>query len=140
MVPINYLAVLVAAVVNMVVGSLWYGAFFQKPWMRLSGITQADIEKSKARGMATSYILAFVGSLLMAYILSHFIVFAGDYFNDGSAMRGVSTGFWSWLGFVAPVTLGIVLWEGKSWKLWMINTSYYLVSLMIMGGILSAWM
>ena len=48
-------------------------------------------------------------------------------------------GFWNWLGFVAPVTLGSVLWEGKSPKLWVLNNGYYLVSLIVMGVILALW-
>ena len=52
---------------------------------------------------------------------------------------GLQGGFWNWLGFVMPVTLGIVLWEGKSWKLFGINAGYYLVSLPIMGVILAMW-
>jgi len=45
----------------------------------------------------------------------------------------------AWLGLVVPVSLGIVLWEGKSWKLWFINASSYLVTLLAMGIILGLW-
>lgn len=48
-------------------------------------------------------------------------------------------GFWNWLGFVAPVTLGGVLWEGKPWKLWGLNNGYQLLSLLVMGVILALW-
>lgn len=48
-------------------------------------------------------------------------------------------GFWNWLGFVAPVTLGAVLWEGKHWKLWFLNNGYYLVTLLLMGAVLALW-
>lgn len=140
MVPINYLAVLVAAVINMVVGSLWYGPLFSKPWMKLSGITHEDINKAKARGMGKSYFLAFVGSLLMAYVLAHNVELGKAYFNTSNLVTGFNAGFWSWLGFVVPVTFGSVLWEGKSWKLWSINTFYYLIVLVINGLILASWM
>ncbi len=53
---------------------------------------------------------------------------------------GVSVGFGAWIGFVAPVSLGIVLWDGKPWKLWMINAGYYLVGLLLIGSILALWM
>lgn len=45
-------------------------------------------------------------------------------------------GFWNWLGFIAPVTLGVVLWEGKPWKLWVLHNAYYLLALLVMGVIL----
>jgi hypothetical protein len=52
---------------------------------------------------------------------------------------GLMCGFWNWLGFIAPVTLGTVLWEGKPWKLWALTNGYYLFSLLIMGVILAFW-
>ena len=44
--------------------------------------------------------------------------------------------FFNWLGLIAPVTLSPMLWEGKSWKLWFINSGYYFVSLPVTGVIL----
>lgn len=139
MFPINYAAVVVAAVVSMVLGSLWYGPLFGKMWMAFSGITPGQIDAAKKAGMAKSYALAFVGSLLMAYVLAHALLFASSYLKVSGIVPGLTSGFWNWLGFVAPVTLGTVLWEGKSWKLWFLSNSYYLVSLQLMGAILSLW-
>jgi hypothetical protein len=50
------------------------------------------------------------------------------------------SGFFNWIGFIAPVTLGTVLWGGKSWKLWLIDNGFYLIDLLIMGMILAVWM
>jgi hypothetical protein len=38
-----------------------------------------------------------------------------------------------WLGFIATTSLGMVLWEGKSWKLYAINIGYYFVTFIIGG-------
>lgn len=35
--------------------------------------------------------------------------------------------------------LGAVLWEGKSWALWLLMNAYYLVVLPAMGTILAVW-
>lgn len=138
-VPINYLAVIVAATVSMVVGALWYGPLFGKQWMALSGMTQANLDAAKKRGMSKMYVVAFIGSLVMSYVLAHALVFASVYLNVSGIGAGLMAGFWNWLGFVAPVTLGGVLWEGKSWKLWGLNNSYHLVTLLLMGVVLSLW-
>jgi len=138
-VPINYLAVLAGAVSNMILGFLWYGPVFGKMWISLSGITDEKIKTAKDRSMGMLYAFAFVGALVMSYVLAHSLVFAETYFSIKGINAGLMTGFWSWLGFVAPVTLGTVLWDGKSWKLWVLNNSYYLVSLLVMGAILSLW-
>lgn len=141
-VVVNYGAVLVAAIANMVLGFLWYGPLFGKKWVALMGWTQEQMEAGKAKmqkeGWKT-YGLAFIGSLLMSYVLAHFLVFASAYFGSSGISSGMMAGFWSWLGFVAPVTLGSVLWEGQSWKLWLLLNGYYLAALLIMGSILSLW-
>ena len=140
MVPINYLAVLVCGVSNMVIGFLWYGPLFGKAWMKLSGMTQRDLEGSKKKGMSKGYAMAFVGALLMAFVLDHALIFASSYLGVTGIMAGLTAGFWNWLGFVAPVTMGVVLWEGKPWKYWLITYSYYLVGFLLMGSILAVWM
>lgn len=137
---INYLAVLVAAVVEMVVGFLWYGPVFGKQWMALSGLTSEKMDAAKAAGMQKTYALMFVGSLVMAYVLAHAVIFASAYTETSGVSAGLMAGFWNWLGFVAPVTLGTVLWDGKPWKLWTLNNGYYLVSLLLMGIVLAVWM
>src|ERR1700752_1507680 len=112
MVPINYLAVLVASIVGMVLGGLWYGPIFGKQWVALMGWTPEHIEAAKAKGMGKSYAIMFVGSLLMAWILAHAIIFASTYLMFYGSLAGAVIGFLNWLGFVAPVTIGMVLWEG----------------------------
>ena len=135
-VDINYVAVLIAAIVSMAIGSFWYSMKgFGKQWMALSGITPDKINAAKAKGMQKTYAIAFVGSLVMSYVLAHFV----DYAGAATIARGAQAGFWSWLGFIAPVALGSVLWEGKPWKLYVLNNAYYLVSLMVMGALLTVW-
>ncbi|MEK7623590.1 MAG: DUF1761 domain-containing protein [Patescibacteria group bacterium] len=138
-VPVNYLAVLVAAIANMVLGSLWFGPVFGKLWMKYSGINPGSITPEQKKGMWKSYAIMFVGSLVMAYVLAHSLVFANTYLNVSGWMTGLQAGFWNWLGFVAPVTIGVVLWDRKSWGHWAVTYLYYLVGLMMMGVILAMW-
>lgn len=138
-VPINYLAVVAAAIASMVIGFVWYGPLFGKTWMNLSGITPEKMDPAKAPGMGKTYVLALVGSLVMSYVLAHSLVFAAAYYGMNGVSAGLMSGFWTWLGFIAPVTLAAVLWEGKPWKLWVLTNGYYLVTLLVMGTILSVW-
>ncbi len=137
-VPINYLAVIAAAAASMVIGSLWYGSLFGKQWAALMGWAPEKIEAMKQQGKKP-YFFAFLGSLVMAYVLAHSLIFASAYLNVEGAQAGLTAGFWNWLGFIAPVSLSIVLWEGKSWKLWVLNNGYQLFSLLAMGVILASW-
>jgi hypothetical protein len=139
-VPVNYLAVLVATLISMVIGSVWYGPLFGKIWMKEMKLDMPKKMTAKIKQeMMKSYGLMFVGSFFMAYILAHNSVFAGAYMQTTGTSAGMSSGFWNWLGFVAPVTLTAVLWEGKSWKMWCINNGYYLITMPIMGAIVAGW-
>lgn len=140
-IPINYLAVLAAAVANMVLGFLWYGPLFGKKWSELMGWgimtpeKMAEMQK-KAR---PAYAATFVTALLMAYVLAHAVIFGSTYTQTFGVLGGMTASFWYWLGIVVPVTIGTVFWDGKPWKLWFINAGYYLVAMLIMGAILGGW-
>ncbi len=139
MVNVNYLAILVSAIASMILGYIWYGPLFGKQWISLSGLSREQLDSQKAKGRGKSYALMFVGSLVMAFVLSHTLIFAMDFLGTEGISAGLQTGFWNWLGFVAPVTLGSVLWDGKPWKLWVLNNAYNLLSLLVMGVILALW-
>jgi len=138
-VPINVSAVLAAAMAKIAVEFIWHGPLFDKVWMQWSGMTAGEITAANKTGSGKAHFLAFVGSVAMSYALALSLVFASAYYDMGGVRAGVMCGFWNWLGFIAPVTLGTVMWEGKPWKLWLILNSSYLVSLLIMGVILALW-
>lgn len=133
------MAVIGAAVLSMVLGFLWYGPLFGKPWMKMMGMSKESMKGMKQSEMMKMYGIQAVGSLLMAFVLSHSLIFAAAYLNESGISAGLQTGFWNWAGFIAPVTLVSVLWEGKPWKLWLLNNGYYLVSLCAMGILLALW-
>jgi hypothetical protein len=132
---INYPAIVAAAVINMVIGTLWFGPLFGKAWMKMVGFTKEDMQKAKGAGMAKTYIAALAGALVMAYVLAHFVQVGGP----ATASTGAMIGFWAWLGFVATTVLGPVLWEKKSVNWYLLTVSYYLVILVVNGALLAAW-
>ena len=142
-IPIDLLSVLVAAFAGMAVGFAWYGPLFGKQWVAMMGWTPQQMEegRKKMQGAqaAKTYLLAFLGTAVMAYVLAHSIFFAAAYYDQSGTGTGLQGAFWSWLGFVVPVMLGKVLWKGKSWKLFAFDSGHYLASLAVMGIILSNW-
>lgn len=131
---VNYIAILVAALASMVIGMLWYGPLFRNQWMKLAGITAQSMKKMKLSPMA-AMSMGFVACLVTAYVLS---VFTGV-LGINTLATAASFAFWIWLGFVSPVQLGVFLWEGKSFKLYLLNTAYNLVTLVVMTGIIAVW-
>ncbi|HTX17767.1 MAG TPA: DUF1761 domain-containing protein [Bacteroidota bacterium] len=130
---INVLALLVAAAANYLFATLWYALLFAKAWKRLTGITEM-------KPAPLNMLLSFIGSLVISFVLYHSIVFGDAFFKIGGIHGGLMGGFFGWLGYVAPVTLTTKLYEKKPWGLWFLDNGFWLLSLLMMGMILSAWM
>lgn len=133
-VEINLLAVLVAAVINMVVGTVWYmPSVFGKDWSKLVGRKLEDMGKGEGAGVG--YALTALGALIQAWILAHFVIYA----SANTVIKGAMVGLWLWVAFVA-ITQGVnTVFAGSRKKLWAINTGYFLVVLVINGALLAAW-
>jgi hypothetical protein len=132
-VHVNYLAVLIAAIANYAFAVIWYAVIFGKVWQKLTGITEM-----KPAPMNT--VLVFIGSLILSYVLYHSIVFGDAYVNMRGIGGGLMGGFFGWLGYIAPITLSTKLYEKKPWGLWLLDNAFWLLSLLVMGTILSLWM
>jgi hypothetical protein len=138
-ISINYWAVLVAAIANIVVGSLWYGPIFGKQWKKLMGFSDSDMRSMKMTP-TQAYVGGLVTALIMAYVLAHdAAAWAGFYGGAGTFAFAFQLAFWIWLGYVATTQVGSVLWEGKPWKLFWLNTFQSLVSFIVMASILVFW-
>ncbi|MBI2024215.1 DUF1761 domain-containing protein [Candidatus Giovannonibacteria bacterium] len=133
---VNFTAVLVAAIVSMIAGMVWYNPkLFGKSWMEGMGFTPDYMNKQQERGMGKYYFMSFIGSILTAYILAYFIkvLVAVDFFG------AFQTAFWIWLGFIATTLFGQILWDGKTAKVYFINAGYQLVNLFAMALVLVFW-
>ncbi len=131
-VSVNVLAVLGCAVAAMVIGFVWYGPLFGRIWARESGKSEKEMQNAMKKAGGKTYGIMFVTALIMAYVLRHMLVYS----QSTTVMDGMTGAFWTWLGFVATIQTGGVLWEGKSWTWYLINAGYWLVTLGAMGAIL----
>ena len=128
----NHWAVLVSALILWFLGAIWYSpALFAKPWMAALGIVP-DHEK---KGLALGMVASLVGDVLVAFVLLHFVLWSGA---DSFGM-GAFVGFISWLGFFAATQLPQGIYERRPAKLFLINGGYWLVGLLVVGGVLAVW-
>ena len=126
----DWLAVVVAAILNMVIGFIWYSKhIFGKQWMHLAHVTEHDMNKNK-----TAILWAAVVSVVIAY----FIAMAEMHLGITTVSDGMWLGFYLWLGFVATTQISGVIWRNKSYKLFFINTGCKLLSFLVMGGVIGA--
>jgi surface polysaccharide O-acyltransferase-like enzyme len=128
----NYLAVVVAAIAYWVLGAVWYGALFAKQWMALEHMTE---EQAKSMNRVLPYIISFVLSILIAYVLAQII----HWRNANTASLGAAVGVILWVGIVGPITFTTYMHEMRPKSLFAINEFYPLAGLILMGAILGAW-
>ena len=133
-ITLNYTAILACALVNMVIGALWYSPLlFGNIWMKGMKFSASELKNTKYMG--ARYAVAFLMGLMMIYILAHYV----SAFGADTAAEGAETAFWPWLGFMLPLLAGDVLWNGKTFGVFIINASHYFVTLMVAGIILASW-
>ncbi|MBI2612435.1 DUF1761 domain-containing protein [Candidatus Kaiserbacteria bacterium] len=132
MIEVEFLPIFFAGVVSVVIGFIWYHPkVFGSAWVRLTNLSPEAVEKGKKRMPLMAFIGLFA-SMFVAYVMNYFGIAWGVY----DVIGAIELGFWCWIGFVAPTMLGIVLWEQKAFKLYLINSLYWLVSFVIMAIIL----
>ena len=129
---VNWAAVVVSAVVYWVLGALWYGFLFAKPYVALEHLTD---EQMKAAPQVWPYIVTFLLNLLIAFVLAQICIWR----NANTASRGASAGILMWIGFIGPVTFMTYMFEMRPMELFAINQFYSLVGLFLMGLIIGGW-
>lgn len=133
---VNFLAVIVSAVIAMAIGAFWYSPFgFGKQWSALMGWTSKKDTEDMKKGATQSYVWGFVAALVTAYVLAVVLGWA----VATSVAEGLQVAFWVWLGFFATTQVGAMLWDRKPFKLFAINTGFNLVALLVQGALLAIW-
>ncbi len=131
---INYPAVLVAAILHWILGAVWYGIFTNK-FVELMAWTPQQLSELESQSHTKEYVLAFLSSLVLVYVLAHFV----QYTKATNLVGGLQTAFWLWLGFVATSQIATVIFEGRKPGLYLLNIGYQLVACLVAGGLLAIW-
>src|SRR5262249_25878074 len=128
--PMNWLAIVAAALSSFVLGGLWYSALFAKPWMKAAGLSQEQVH-------AGNKALIFGGSVVLALITAAtFALFLGSAIN---ATQGALYGLCAGACWVATSFGSTYLFEQRPLALWLINGGYRTLQFTLIGLILGAW-
>ena len=131
---INYIAVVVAIVVNMALGAAWYSPLlFAKPWMAANDLTEESI--SEAGSATKGYIVAVIASIVIAFAIALFAKASGV----DTAVEGLLLGLAAGLGFVATTFAANYIFESRPLNLYLINAGYPVVSFTLIGLLIGAW-
>jgi Protein of unknown function (DUF1761) len=128
----NYASVFVAALAYWILGAVWYGLLFTKPWMALEQMT---VERMQSMNPVIPYVISFVLDLLIAFVLAQLCTWR----NANTAARGAALGILLWIGLVGPVAYTNYMFEMRPMQLFAINEFYSLAGLFLMGLILGGW-
>ncbi len=122
----NYWAILLAAVVSMAIGFVWYGPLFGRTWMRILNVNAADLERRKEmqKSAGPLYFIQFLLALFQIYVLSRYI-------HGFANITGLENAMWIWAAFIMPTVAGACMWNNDSskvsWTKFLIQAGYQLV-------------
>jgi hypothetical protein len=164
---VNFLVILGAALVPMVMGFIWYNPkVLGKAWSAVAGMTE---EKMKGGNMALIFGLAFLLSFFMAFGLQFLVIHqwglisslmtdpkalmdptteTGSYVSNYMAKYGTNFrtfkhgalhGTMAGFMFALPILGTNALFERKSFKYVAINAGYWIITMALMGGIICAY-
>jgi hypothetical protein len=126
---INYLAVVIAAVVGFVASAVWYKAFGTL-WLMAQDRAPGDITPKPG-----PFVVAGVAQLLMSYMLAGLLAHLGDI----NVENGIIGAAFLWLGFVATTIAVNDSFQGSKVTLTLIDAGHWLVVLMLMGAVIGVF-
>lgn len=135
----NWISIAIAALIPLIFGAFWYNE--RVFGNALSGI----IGKVEQKGHpALVYGLTLVLSVFIAFFLYLNTNFGGAQCEHGTALfttfkHGAFHGLFLTILLIMPVLTIHSLFEGKGFKYILIHLGYWLISLVLMGGLVSSW-
>lgn len=163
---VNIYIPFIAALIPLIVGAVYYNPnVFGTIWMRVSGTTE---EKIKSGNMALIFGLSYLFSLVIAGFLIQFTIHqaalpglfvesqnfgisaeqAEAFLNEFNTSyghlhrtfsHGAVHGLIACLMFAFPLIAINSLFERRGWKYIWVHTGYWLISLILMGGVICAY-
>lgn len=112
---LHYLAIIVATVVEFVIGAIWYGPIFGKLWGKIHGFDKLskETQEKMMKAMGPFYALQAFVTLVTTFVLALFITYLPLW--NAYAMAG-----FFWIGFVVPAQVSAVIFGGTEGK-WIVK-------------------
>lgn len=132
---LNYIAIAVSAVAAQAIGAAWYSPLlFGKAWMTEVGLSAEQLS-GRGRQARIGYLVAVLGSLIAAWVLAMLVQASGA----TNIVDGIVLALMVGVGFVASAMAVNYVFESKSLRIFLINAGYPVLSVLIMGVILTLW-
>lgn len=126
-IQIDWVVVVIAAIVNMIIGYVWYSKWlFGSFWHKFS---KADSKHKKQ-----TVVYAFFVSLFLAYFLARFEALLGV----TNATDGMLAGFYLWLGFSLTTEISPLIWDKQPVRVFLLHAGHKLLAYLVMGGLIGS--
>lgn len=161
MIQVNFLVTALAALIPLVIGAIWYNPkVFGTVWIKSTGLTEEELRQSN---MAKIFILTYVVSFLLAGILNPIVIhqfgmmslLMPDVAQEGSEAHALAVDIMDQYGsnfrtfkhgalhgtiagicIALPVITVIGLFERKSGKYIFVHAGYWILCMLLMGGVI----
>ena len=133
---INYIAVVLATLSSMVVGSIWYTPkVFGNYWMKQSGVTPSGNAKDAIRPIIVTLIVSFV----TAWVLAGAVWISFQFYEGSFLVNALVTGAILWAGFTAARFITHDQFDKRTTGLTVLNCAHELVTILLMALIIGLW-
>ncbi len=122
---INIWSVVLATIVQFIIGGAWYSVIFGKQWGEIHGFNKLSKEKQKemAASMGPWYGAQLVVTIITAVVLAKLVAVLPEYSPFALAVM-------VWIGFVVPTQFSAVVFGGTESK-WIMQK----LTLMTLGSL-----
>lgn len=133
---INYIAVVLATLSSMIVGSIWYTPkVFGNYWMKAANVTPSGNGKDAIKPIAITVVVSFI----TAWVLAGAAYISFDFYGGSFFLNALITGIILWAGFTAARFITHDAFDGRPTGLTVLNVAHEFVTIVIMAVIIGVW-
>jgi len=127
---INYLAVVVSAIVYYMIGFIWFTLLYGKLWAKENGVAMDPTTKPRVSALVGQFISTLLYTLGIAVILG--------LYGAAGPKAGITVSAVVTLLFVIPINSGNLLFTGRK-KLFLLDVCERAIGSLVIGIILGVW-
>jgi hypothetical protein len=132
-VQVNILAIILATVAVIVIGMLWYSpVLFGNYWLKLIGKKKEELTMK-----STDMVYATIVALLTVVGINSILQFSMKVTGLSELVNVILVAFMTSITISATTELNLVIWEGRSKKLFLLNLAHHFVEYLAIGFILA---
>lgn len=133
---INYIAVVLATLSSMIIGSVWYTPkVFGNYWMKAAKITPSGNSRDAIRPIVITVIVSFI----TAWVLAGAAYISYDFYGGSFFVNALVTGIILWAGFTAARFITHDAFDGRPVGLTVLNVAHEFVTIVVMAVIIGVW-